>query len=157
MFKFFAVLFVILCFTVPVIAQDTSVVTTGGDVYPVIDPAATVATLINTVAGLVLAAFGGAPVTTVLVSLFKRIPALDRFAVPTITFAVASVLYVLAVVASTVGFEVQFKSVLELITVVAPAVVSFITTLIGAPAIYEAAKRNDIAVIGESRRGFFGN
>src|SRR5687768_213529 len=122
---------------------------TGG--YPIIDPAATVATIVNAVSGLVMAAFGAAPVTVVIVALLKRIPALDVISAPTMTFATASVLYVFAILASVTGMTIQYESLLDFITTAAPAVVSFLATLIGAPAIHRLARRNNVALIGESR------
>lgn len=119
--------------------------------YPVIDPAAIVATIVNAVSGLVLAAFGTAPVTVVLVALLKKIPALDEISAPTMTFATASVLYIGAIIASVTGYTPQFSSLLETIAVIAPVIVSFIATLIGAPAIHNAAARRNVALIGDSR------
>lgn len=119
--------------------------------YPIIDPAATVATIVNAVSGLVMAAFGAAPITVVVVSLLKRIPALNAISAPTMTFAVASVLYVGAILASVTGMQVQYESLLDFITTAAPAVVSFLATLIGAPAIHRLARTNNVALIGDSR------
>lgn len=119
--------------------------------YPIIDPAAIVATIVNAVSGLVMAAFGAAPVTVVIVALLKRIPALDEITAPTMTFATAAILYIGAIVASVTGFTPQFESFLDMIATVAPVLVSFIGTLIGAPAIHRLARANNVAFIGASR------
>src|SRR5690606_5379040 len=87
-------------------------------------------TVINFVAGLVLAAFGTAPVTVAIVSVLKKISLFDNVSGPALTFGTASVLYVLALIASAMGKVVEFEGILELLAVIGPAIASFITTLI---------------------------
>lgn len=136
---------VLLMFMVsPALAQE-------GTTVPIVDPETAVSTIFNAVYGLVIAAFGTAPVTVAIVAVLKRIPSLQVLSAPTLTFVTASTLYVLAIVASITGYTPQFDNLLELVAVALPAFASFVATLIGAPVLYEAAKDHNVAVIGYSR------
>jgi hypothetical protein len=117
-----------------------------------IDPKYGIDIIINTVIGLILSTFGTAPITVVIVSILKRIPALDRFSAPSLTFATASLLYVAGLTASYFRLDTQFQSILDAIVVIAPAIVSLVGTLIAAPAQYHVAKAAEVPVIGESRK-----
>lgn len=141
---FTVILFILLFAVAGVAAQDT---------IPAerVDHNELVDLVVNTLGGLVIAAFGSAPITVVLVAILKKIPAFDKFSGQAITFCTAAVLYVIALIASVFGFQPQFESVLQMLVVVAPAVTSFITTLIAAPAQYHTAKALDVPVIGEAR------
>ncbi len=144
----------LLCIALPVVAQPSAAPAAGeaaGWDYPTFDLQAAWAIVNNAVSGLVLAAFGGAPVTLTVVALLKRVPQLDRYGAGTLTTAVAGVLYIGSIVASTFGVEVQFNSLLEFIAVGAPALVSFLATLFGAPALYEIAKARNVPLVGSSR------
>ncbi len=143
--KILILLTLALLITVPAFAQDAAYE------YPTIDVSAIGALLTNSVSGLLMAAFGGAPVTLVLVSLLKRVPVLDRFTGEQLTIGTAGFLYIGAIVASLTGFTPQFHSLLDLITSAAPAVVSFIATLGGASALYSKAKAQGVPLIGADR------
>lgn len=144
--KLFLLCLLLLVFTVPALAQDTAAWE-----YPTIDLTAVGALIVNTVSGIVLGAFGGAPIVVLVVAALKRLPALDGFSAKGLSFATAAVLYIVAVIASVTGYEVQFRSFLEMVTVAAPAVVAFLSTLLGAPQIYKAAKKADAPVVGQPR------
>lgn len=141
------VVLALLLVAAPVFAQDTAPTYE----YPTLDLKAIAAMLVNTVGGMVLAAFGAAPVTVVLVNILKKVPALDRYGSPTLVLIVSSVLYVLALGASAVGATVQFQGLLDFIAVSAPALVSFITTLFSAPTLYNAAVKRDVPLVGQQR------
>ena len=154
---FLALLILLTLAAFPVLAQSATATPAApeavvGYEYPTLDLSAITALLSNTVSGLVLAAFGAAPVTTVLVNFLKNLPALRHIPAPRITVAVASVLYLLAIVASTTGLTVQFRSLLDFISTSAPAFVSFIATLFAAPAIYNAASARDVSLVGTPRK-----
>ena len=116
-----------------------------------VDHEVVISIIINTVGGLVIAAFGSSPATLVITSILKKIEVLDRFPAEHLQFATASVLFIIAMIASATGYQVEFESVLELIAVVGPALIAFIGTLIGSKAMYHGAKALDAPVVGKSR------
>ena len=139
--------------TATITPESTAIVTPDtGSSDTQIDPKYGIDIIINTVIGLILSTFGTAPITVVIVSILKRIPALDRFSAPSLTFATASLLYVAGLTASYFRLDTQFQSILDAIVVIAPAIVSLVGTLIAAPAQYHVAKAAEVPVIGESRK-----
>lgn len=134
----------------PESTAEVTPVSGGSDTQ--IDPKYGIDIIINTVIGLILSTFGTAPITVVIVSVLKRIPALDRFSAPSLTFATASLLYVAGLTASYFRLDTQFQSILDAVVVIAPAIVSLVGTLIAAPAQYHVAKAAEVPVIGESRK-----
>lgn len=138
-----------LLITLPVLAQGEPPVIPYE--YPVIDLSAITALLTNSISGLVLAAFGAAPVTVVIVNLIKNLRVFKQTPTPRLTLATAGTLYIAAIVASIVGYTIQLHSLLDFVATSAPALVSFIGTLFAAPALYEAAKARDVPLIGTPR------
>lgn len=145
--RLIVVLFIVLLFV-----SVTGVSAQEVDVLPErVDHEVASTLIINQIVGLVIAAFGAAPITVLLVSFLKPIKQLQHIPAQHITFAVAAVLYVLALGASVIGRTVEFEGLLETLVVVAPVLVSFVGTLIAAPAQYHVAKALNVPVIGESR------
>lgn len=135
----------LLLITVPTLAQESDFT------YTVIDFEAIGAMLLNSVGGAALAAFGAAPITVVIVNAIKFIPALQRFTAPQLTLAVAAILYLIAILAEVSGKTIALNSVLDWLTTAIPPLTSFLVTLFGAPALYNAAKKRHISVLGASR------
>lgn len=109
------------------------------------------ALIVNTVVGLIVSAFGSSPITTVLVSVLKKVRWFDRLSGKDLNFLVSAVLYVGALIASYAGFSEQFNSVLDLVVAVAPPFVAFITNMTVSTAIYHTAKALEVPIVGESR------
>jgi CBS domain containing-hemolysin-like protein len=106
--------------------------------------------IINLVVGIVIAAFGTSPLTTLLVGFLKKVTALDKISPQTLTFVVSAVLWISVSVGGLLGHETEVKNFVGLLGTVLPPIVAFITNLYGAPAIYEAAKKVNAPVIGVS-------
>lgn len=121
------------------------------ETLPVVDPGVAADLLIKTLAAIVLGAFGNAPITSVLVSVLKRIPALEHLTAPMLTFGVATVLWVVAALAGAAGYSVQFNDLLEALTTIIPALSGLLVSLIGAPAVHELAARAQVPVLGYKR------
>jgi len=134
----------------PIAAQDTT--DPAVYAYPVLDLNAVAALLSNSVAGLVLAAFGAAPITVVLVNLLKNLPQFKHVPSSRILVGVAGVLYLGSISASLTDATVQFNSFLEFLTTAAPALLSFIGTLFAAPALYDAARDRHIPLVGMEKK-----
>lgn len=137
------------------------------DLLPPVDPVEAAETLvaallsaINVLASAlegITGSFATIPVTVILVSLLKRIPFLEKVAAPTITFAVAVVLWCVAAVTGYFGVQVQFYNLLDVLGTALPGIVGLIATLLGAPKLFEALAKRNVAVIGYQRsRGVAG-
>lgn len=121
------------------------------ETLPVVDPGVAADLLIKTIAAIVLGAFGNAPITSVLVSVLKRIPVFENRTAPELTFGVATVLWVIAALAGAAGYSVQFNDLLEALTTIIPALSGLLVSLIGAPAVHELASRAQVPVLGYKR------
>lgn len=165
--KSILVLLAVLVFAFPVFAQDAEITDvpepTPTEVAPV-DPPADVEPVpnwfdieyvakivIGAVGAVVLGAFGTSPITTFVVSLTKRLPFLKGVSAPTQVFLVSAVPWTLTVVFGVVGFGAQWAGILDAVADIAPGILGLITTLIGAPALHEAAAKRGVAVIGYKR------
>ena len=142
------VLFVLVLFAAPVMAQDGD---PSGPALPPVDVETDAAALIQAVIAI-LTGFAASPLVTTIVGALKMIPALDRFSPQVLTFATAALLYGGAALASRFGAGEQFYSFAELVYRVLPAALAFIATLVGAPAVYEAAKQVNAPVVGYQRQ-----
>lgn len=121
------------------------------ETLPVVDPGVAADLLIKTVSAIVLGAFGNAPITSVLVSVLKRIPGLESRTAPELTFGVATFLWVIAAVAGAAGYGIQLNSLLESLTTIIPAVLGLMTSLAGAPVYHEVAAKANVPVLGYKR------
>lgn len=106
------------------------------------------------IAALTAIAAGGlvnAPITTFVVSLVKRVPALATVSGGTIQFVVGLLLTVVFWLAQAVGLQVQFESITEVIATTGPIILGLLTTLAGSNALYQVARTQRAGVIGYSR------
>lgn len=103
--------------------------------------------LLRVVFSVGIALFIDAPITVVIVSIIKRFKELDFFTARTWAAIVAVLLWILLTVAQMAGYEVQFSSLLKTLETVLPAVASLVFALLGAGGIYQAAVRNNVAVV----------
>lgn len=151
----FVLFLLCLTFAVPAFAQDATPEPTP-DAPPVdvvgeepappnIDEA--LENLLRVVFAVGIALFVEAPITVVIVSIIKRFKQLDFFNARTWAAIVAVILWVLLTVAQLAGYEAQFTSLLKILETVLPAVASLVFALLGAGGIYQAAVRNNAAVV----------
>ena len=106
------------------------------------------------IAALAAIAAGGlvnAPITTFVVSLVKRIPALATVSGGTIQFVVGLLLTAVFWLAQAAGLQVQFESITEVVATTGPMILGLLTTLAGSNALYQVANRSQVGVIGYSR------
>ena len=103
----------------------------------------------NALTAILVAGFGSAPITLLLVSIFKRF--LPQVEGGIIQFVTAIVLTLLFWLAQYFGYEQQFRSVVEALLVIAPAVIALLTTLLGSSQLYKSAKKADLPVVGYAR------
>lgn len=139
-----AVIITLFVFAVPAFAQDTV------PTEP-ITPDQAGALLMSAIAAIVAGGFGGAPITSFLVGLLKHVPALDNVSAPTLNLFVGGILTAAWWVASKFGFGVQFKSFTDFVLVVGPALLTLLTTMVGASTIHKAAAKEQLAVVGYKR------
>lgn len=120
------------------------------DTLPVADPAVAFDMLIKTISAITVG-FASSPFAVTLVSLLKRIPALETVSAPTITFVVGTVLWLLSAIFGALGYSIEFNSLLEALTTILPALAGLFAVLIGAPALHDQAAKRNVAFLGYSR------
>lgn len=91
------------------------------------------------------------PLTATVVSLLKRVPAFERFTAAQLNLGVASVLTMIMWGAVALGYGTQADTVYQLLYAVLPILFGVGGNFLGNKAVYEAAKRNDVPVLGYSR------
>jgi hypothetical protein len=142
----FVLMLMLLVPAVPALAQEA-----GPEKLPAVDIHEAGEALLRFVSTAILGGFITAPTTTVIVAILKRLSALRSVSAEWLAFVVGAVLYVLVLVAGAVGYEAEFRSFLDLLTTILPAVSGFVLTLLGAGATYQLAKKTDAPVIGYER------
>lgn len=101
--------------------------------------------------GVAIAAFGASPVTAFLVGLAKKISIFNSIPAEMLSAGIALILWLLQGLATALGYNVQFESLLALISGAGPLVVGFLITLLGAPMFHAAAVRNNVVIMGYVR------
>lgn len=140
-----------LSFALPALAQDTNldpppVAVVGEEPLPPnLDEA--VENLLRVLFAVAIALFVDAPVTVVIVSIIKRIAALDFFNAQTWTAIVAVVLWVLLTIAQLAGFEAEFTSLLKILETALPAIAALVFALLGAGGLYQFGVKHQAAVV----------
>lgn len=122
-----------------------------GDALPVVDPQVATEMLIKTIAAIVLGVFGNAPITSVVVSVLKRIPIFASRTAPELTFGVATILWCIAAIVGAAGYGVQFNSLLEALTTIIPALLGLMASFPGAAATHELMAKASVPVLGYKR------
>lgn len=145
--KIILISLLMLVFVAPVLAQGEP----GSAGFDQGALEAAIVLIINTLVGLVMGAFGGSPIVAFIVSVLKKISLFDRFSGEALTLGSATVVYVIAGLALHLGFGDQFDSVVNLIVVAGPAILSFLMSLFGSKGIFVAARNNNVPLIGYQR------
>ncbi len=144
--RILVIVFVLLLLATPALAQDTDPVPPT----PItVEEAAEL--LLAAITAIGLGGLAGAPVTTFLVNLAKRIKALESVSASTIQLVIGTLLTALFWVAQRYGFEAQFNSVSELIVAAGPILLSLFATLSGSAVIYNTAKKAGDPAFGYQR------
>jgi len=106
---------------------------------------------VESVVAVALCAFGDAPITSVLVSVLKRIPVFEQRTAPELTFGVATFLWVLAALIGAAGYGVQFNNLMEALTTIIPAVLGLLVSFPGATVTHDAMAKANVPVLGYKR------
>lgn len=109
------------------------------------------ALLLGAITAIVAGGLGSAPITTLLVSILKHIPALKGFSSSSIQFGVGAVLTVLFWVAQHFGYEVQFRSAVDILLAIGPGILMLLATLSGSSLWYRAAQKTGAGLMGSQR------
>lgn len=98
-----------------------------------------------------LSVFLQGTLTLIIVSLLKRIPALDSIPAGTLTTIVAFVLWATFLIARAAGFEMQFNSISDFLEVALPALTELALVLLGGTALFKVAQVAKTPVLSYSR------
>lgn len=120
-----------------------------------------VTTVLTVIGAAALGLFGNAPVTEPLVQalkwFFSKLPDVPLLRIlkgaPAnhVTMGVSLVLTVLAGIAAYFGLELDFANYLDMIKIIAGAIVALITTQAGANTVYDFVAKRNMPLIGWSR------
>lgn len=141
----------LLTFATPVYAQDTNLDPPPAAIVgeepapPNVDEA--VENLLRVLFAVAIALFVDAPVTVVIVSIIKRIAALDFFNARTWAVIVAVILWVLLTLAQLAGYEAQFTSLLKILETTLPAIAALFFALTGTGFAYSLAVRYQAGIV----------
>lgn len=91
------------------------------------------------------------PLTATVVSLLKRFPAFDRFSGEQLNLGVASILTLVMWGAVALGYGTQADTAYQLLYAILPILFGIGGNFAGNKAVYSAASRNDVPVVGYSR------
>lgn len=116
--------------------------------YPIIEIVTLLEQLTQYISSFALGMFGTAPITVVLVRVLKQYTAVRS---DTLVVLVSIFLTLFSILSNFFGLTVQYNSILDLLTVLIPAVLTFVTTIIGAGSIYNISNESNIPFIGQSR------
>lgn len=116
--------------------------------YPIIEVVTLLEQLTQYISSFALGMFGTAPITVVLVRVLKQYTAVRS---DTLVVLVSIFLTLFSILSNFFGLTVQYNSILDLLTVLIPAVLTFVTTIIGAGSIYNISNESNIPFIGQSR------
>lgn len=100
-----------------------------------------------------------APIVALLVGLLKSVPALYKdgpedtsgVSAPTLSFAVSTVIWVVAAVVTRIGVDAQFNSLMDLVVQTAPYMFGFLATIGFAPKVHEYAASVKAPILGSKR------
>lgn len=119
--------------------------------FTIITPEESFELLVATLTAISAGGLGGAPITTTLVALIKRVPQLEKVPAPLINLITGLILTLAVWIAAALSFEPQLKDVFDVIVVVAPALISLITTVSGSHVLYQTANKSNVPLFGHSR------
>lgn len=129
---------------------------------PLVDVNGAADQLIALVNGLVTTGVNAAwfaPIVALFVGLLKSVPALYKespedtsgVSAPTLSFAVSTVIWVVAAVVTRIGVDAQFNSLMDLVVQTAPYMFGFLATIGFAPKVHEYAASVKAPVLGSKR------
>lgn len=129
---------------------------------PLVDVNGAADQLVALVNGLVTTGVNAAwfaPIVALLVGLLKSIPALYKespedtsgVSAPTLSFAVSTVIWVVAAVVTRIGVDAQFNSLMDLVVQTAPYMFGFLATIGFAPKVHEYAASVRAPILGSKR------
>jgi len=146
----------------PGFASVSAQAETPVEALPLVDVNGAADQLVALVNGLVTTGVNAAwfaPIVALLVGLLKSVPALYKdgpedpsgVGAPTLSFAVSTVIWVVAAVVTRIGVDAQFNSLMDLVVQTAPYMFGFLATLGIAPAVHEYAAKVKAPVLGSKR------
>lgn len=113
----------------------------------VVQTAVDVANLLSAMLIGIAGSFIASPATQAIVSVLKRIPALDTIPANTLALFVGVVLWAGAAVSGRLGVETQYGGIIDAV----PILIGLLATLVGAPLIHKVMVAQDVAVLGYIR------
>ena len=129
---------------------------------PLVDVTTAADQLVTLITGLVTTGVNAAwfaPIVALVVGLLKSVPFLYKsdendpsgVSAPTLSFAVSTVIWVVAAIVTRLGIDAQFNSLMDLVVQTAPYMFGFLATLGIAPAVHEYAAKVKAPVLGSKR------
>ena len=131
-------------------AQDSAEPTTPPEILPDVDYDLTFENLQAYLLAMIVA-FSSSPISTLVVSTLKRLPALKAVDGKTLQTIVGVVLFLALFAAKWFGIEAQFRQLLDIIYQGIPILLTLITFLTGSGVAYSLARRYKVAWLGYSR------
>lgn len=129
---------------------------------PLVDVNAAGEQLVTLITGLVTTGVNAAwfaPIVALFVGLLKSVPLLYKsdkndpsgVSAPTLSFAVSTVIWVVAAIVTRLGIDAQFNSLMDLVVQTAPYMFGFLATLGIAPKVHEYAASVKAPILGSKR------